>query len=150
MPAFIAHYGTKKKRRSRRTAARFEQMTLSRALEVHRRPQEDVTTEGVVGLRVGVAVARRADSAAYRRIVVEHVVDAERDACLLGDRPGRREVEVVLGGENLVELALGHLQVRRIEADDLTVMTPGERKVQIPRSLPARAEAVTPLRSGDA
>ena len=69
-----------KKRRSRRTAAEFESKSFSnRFLEVHRRPQEDVTTEGVVGLRVGVAVAGRANRAADRRIVVQHVVDTERD-----------------------------------------------------------------------
>ncbi len=68
-----------KKRRpeGRRESIRSRRNPGSR-LEVHRRPHEDEATEGVVGLRVGVAIAGRTHRAAERRVVVEHVVDAER------------------------------------------------------------------------
>src|SRR6185436_7100643 len=105
-------------------------------LELQGHTREDVATEGVVDLRIGVAVARRADAGVDLRIVVEHVVDAQTHVRLIGDVPAAEQIEVALMAEVLIDTA-GVGPFLRYRAD----VAMGQSDVDVPRRLPANAEA---------
>src|SRR5262245_17790392 len=110
-------------------------------LQLHGQAREDVATEGVVHLRIRVAVAPGTNAGVDLRIFVEHVVDAQTHVRRVGDVPAAEQIEVALRAEVPID-TVGRCTFLRHAAD----VAVGQSDVNVPRRLPTHAEARAELR----
>src|SRR5688500_19534007 len=116
-------------------------MQLSWRSELHGHAGEDVTTEGVVHLRIRVAVTRRTHAGIDGRIVVEDVVDTQTHLRHVRHRPAAEQIEIVLVRQMTVDAV-----ERRAFLRDAADVAMREGEVDVPWRLPADAQARAQLR----
>src|SRR5487761_626464 len=121
-------------------------------LEVDLQVGKDIPSERVVNLRIGVAVEERRREGGrgqYRRILVEHVVDADLQQHAAEDLIAAHQVQVVPAPQPLYGRSeLARQQRRRIGELDLgaaDVAPAGLQAQSVPRSRPAGREGIPPF-----